>query len=266
MKRIRIKVVVGVLFLTAFSSKAQLSPPGIDGAKVVGWGAIGLQQQLGEKWSLSFYTGGSRQSDPDNTRLLQKAAIFVVNQETRYTFNQHWRLALGTSIRIQKNYSDERPYDLDQPSARNELRYYLRLFYQHSINRVAMSYSFRPEYRDFYANNWDKWSTPLELRFRLKGQANIPLNQAKTNQLIIANEFLSTIDHYNNASSERWTSFHFTEDRLTNYFRHTFQKPALCVDVGMMHQFWKEKASNQFHYTAYLSLDLLFINPFGSRA
>ena len=265
MKRVRIKVVVGVLLLIVFSSKAQVSPPGIEGAKVVGWGAIGLQQQLGKKWSLSFYTGGSRQSDPDNTRLLQKAAIFVVNQETSYTFNQHWRLVFGSSVRIQKIYSDEQPYDLDHPGTRNELRYYLRAFYLHNINRIAMSYSFRPEYRDFYTHAWDKWSTPLELRFRLKGQANIPLNQRKTDQLILANEFLSTIDHYGSDSPGRWTSLHFTEDRLTNYYRHTFQKPALSVDVGVMHQFWKDKASNQFHYTPYLSLDLLFINPFGHR-
>ena len=265
MIRIVITVVVGVLLLSVFPSKAQLSPPGIDGAKVVGWGALGVQQQLGKKWSLSLYTGGSRQSDPDNTHLLHKAAIVVVNEETQYTFNPHWRLALGTSMRIQKIYADERPYGLDNPGARNELRYYLRLFYRHDVNRVSMSYSIRPEYRTFYTHAWDKWATPLELRIRLKGQAAIPLNETKSNQLILANEFLSAVDHYGTSSAERWSSFHFTEDRFTNYFRHTFEKPSLSVDVGVMHQFWKEKTSNRFHYTAYLSFDLLFINPFEKK-
>src|ERR1700755_774923 len=112
-------------------SLAQISPPGIDGAKVVGWGAVGFSQQLSKKFSITVYAGGSRQSDPDNTKLTSKAAILVLNQETLYSFNQHWQLAFCNSIRIQDIYSEVSPYELEHPGIRNELRYYLRLFYRH---------------------------------------------------------------------------------------------------------------------------------------
>ena len=258
---LRILLIFG---LTTFVSVAfgQISPPGIDGAKVVGWGAIGFNQQLSRKFSITVYAGGSRQSDPDNTRLARKAAIMVFNQETLYSFNSHWQLAFCNSIRIQDIYSDESPYDLEHPGIRNELRYYLRLFYRHSYKRLNFSYNFRPEYRNFYTSNWDKWSTPMELRFRLKGQVNIPLNQSKSNQIIVANELLTVTDHYN---SGEWSKYHFTEDRFSNYFRHTFSKPSVVVDLGIMHQFWKEKTGSHLHYTAYLAFDILFQNPFGKR-
>ncbi len=246
-------------------SYAQVSPPGIDGAKAVLWGAVGFSQQISNKWALTVYAGGSRQSDPDNTHLLDKSAIFVANQETSYTFNSHWQLAFGNSIRIQDIYTEEEPYDLQHPAVRDELRYYLRLFYKHSYKRLNFTYGFRPELRTFYTSDWSKWKTPTELRFRLKGQVNIPLNKSKSNQIIIANELLTAIDHYGPTSSngDTWSRYHFTESRFTNFFRHTFTKPSLIVDLGIMHQFWKEKASNKLHYSAYLSFDLLFQNPFG---
>jgi hypothetical protein len=80
---------ISLLFLSILS-RAQISPPGTDGAKVVGWGAIGFNQQLSKKWSITMYAGGSRQSDPDNTHFMHKTAIFVINQESQYSFNSHW--------------------------------------------------------------------------------------------------------------------------------------------------------------------------------
>jgi len=261
MGRSKILLISGFVALAGIAC-GQISPPGIDGAKVVGWGAIGFNQQLSSKWSITAYAGGSRQSDPDNTHLMQKTAIMVLNQESLYSFNSHWQLAFCNSIRMQDIYAEEKPFELEQPGIRNELRYYLRLFYRHSYKRLNFSYNFRPEYRNFYTSDWDKWKTPLELRFRLKGQVNIPLNQSKSNQLIVANELLTVTDHY---QAGGWSKYHFTEDRFTNYFRHTFTKPSLVVDLGVMHQFWKEKTGSKLHYTAYLSVDLLFQNPFGMR-
>jgi len=258
-----ISFIISVLSLLPALSWAQISPPGIDGAKVVGWGAIGFNQQLSKKLSITVYAGGSRQSDPDNTRLARKTAILVLNQETLYSFNSRWQLAFCNSIRIQDIYSEESPYDLEHPGIRNELRYYLRLFYRHSYKRLNFAYNFRPEYRNFYTSDWSAWKTPLELRFRLKGQVNIPLNRSGNNQLIIADEILTAVDHYGPASGNEWSSYHFTEDRFTNYFRHTFSKPAVVVDLGVMHQFLKEKTGGHLHYTAYLAFDILFQNPFG---
>jgi len=189
----------------------------------------------------------------------------VFNQETYYSFNPHWQLAFCNSIRIQDIYAEEKPYELEHPGIRNELRYYLRLFYRHSYKRLNFSYNFRPEYRTFYTSDWDKWSTPVELRFRLKAQVGIPINESKSNQIILANELLTVMDHYGPSKNNQWSSYHFTEDRLTNYFRHSFSKPAIVVDLGVMHQFYKQNPTTHLHYTAYLAFDVLFQNPFGKK-
>ena len=254
-----------LVFVVCQSSLAQISPPGVDGAKIVGWGAVGISQQLTKKFSVTVYAGGSRQSDPDNLNPVRKASIFVINQETLYSFNTHWQLALCTSVRIQDLYADDEPYALDNPGIRDELRYYARLYYKRQGKKIQWTYSFRPEFRTFYTKDWREWSTPLEIRLRLKGQANIPLNKSKSNQLILANEVLSAIDHYQRATEahDEWSSYHFTEDRFSNYFRHAFKKPSIIVDAGLMHQFLIDKRNSDVHYTLYLAFDVLIQNPFG---
>lgn len=243
---------------------AQLSPPGIDGAKAVAWGAIGFSQPVGNKWSVTAYVGGARQSNPNTNNPVHKSAILVINQEWLYNFNAHWQLAVCNSFRTQDIYAHESPYEQGEPGVRNELRYYLRLYYkQPTHGKVSFIYSFRPELRTFYTDNWDFWATNMELRFRLKGQANIPLNESKTNQLIIGNELLSAVDHVDQ-SGEGWSDYHFTEDRFANFFRHTFAHPAVIVDVGLMHQFWEGKEDHHVHYTGYLSFDVLVQHPFGT--
>lgn len=260
----RARIATLFLLLTT-SAYAQISPPGIDGAQAVAWGAIGFNQPLSKKWSITVYGGGARQSDPDTKNPFSKSAILVINQESLYAFNNRWQLALCTSFRKQNIYSHESPYELDSPSVRKELRYYLRLYYKHSIRRLSFTYSFRPEYRTFYTGDWDNWKTDAELRFRLKAQVNIPLSQTNVNQLILANEILTVMDHYNEpVEGKNWSPYHFTEDRFVNFFRHTFKKPDVIFDVGVMHQFWEEKTTQHLHYSAYLSFDILLQHPFGS--
>jgi len=255
-----------MLFILAGAacSRAQISPPGLDGARVVTWGALGFNQKLSSRWSVTGYVGGSRQSDPDSYNTMKKGGILVIDQATMYAFNPTWQLAFCTSFRSQGVYEEEQPYEKQDPGVRDELRYYLRLYYKRQTGRVAWTYSFRPEYRTFYTTNWERWSTPLELRFRLKAQAAIALNASKSNQVILANEILTAVDEYETVTDThgRWSAYHFTEDRFTNYFRHTFKKPAVVLDAGLMHQVWKDKENNA-HYTMYLALDLLFQNPFG---
>ncbi len=240
------------------SVEGQISPPGLDGAKTVSWGAIGFNQQLAKKWSTTIYAGGSWQSDPTNFGALKKAAIFVLNQETQYQFNGHWQTSFGTSLRLQDLYNDEAPYSSLDPPYRKEVRYYLRFFYRDVKGATALTYSFRPEYRTFYTPEGRPWDSPVQMRFRLKGQISIAINNTKTNFIILANEFLSAT---NKSSQGNWSSLEFTEDRLSTFFRHAFKKPALFLDIGLMHQLWKDK-EKKLQYTTYLSFDLLFQNPF----
>jgi hypothetical protein len=243
---------------------AQISPPGLEDTHVVLWGALAVNQQIARKWSVMAYVGGSRESNPDNLSVLRRQAIVVINQETQYQFNDRWQLSFGTSLRSQNRYREDTPFLSDDPDLRNEIRYYLRLFYRNHIGKTAFTYSFRPEYRQYYDPDWNVWSsTPLELRFRLKAQANIPLNASKSNQFIIANELLSTTDHRNANGELYWSTYKMSEDRVTTYLRHTFKRPSLFLDVGYMSQII---VGDKPEYIGHLAFDLILQNPFGKPA
>jgi hypothetical protein len=236
----------------------------MDDTNAVSWGAVGINQQISKRWSTTAYLGYARESNPDDYSLLTKSAIFVANQETQYLFNAHWQLSLCSSFRIQNRYRKEAPYTVNDPDVRNEIRFYSRLYYRHHLGKVNMTYSFRPELRLFYNRDFTGWtSAPEELRFRLKVQANIPLNEDKSNQFIIANEWLSATGKKRNSDGMiYWSEYRFTEDRFTTYFRHLFKKPALIVDVGMMHQIRID--DKKARYIVHFGFDFLFQNPFGT--
>jgi hypothetical protein len=229
------------LFLACFgaflSASGQISPPGLDDTKAVVWAAVGFTQQWNSKWQTSFYTGGSRESNANNYSLLVRQAIAVIDVNQLYRFNEHWSLAGCLSYRKQDFYEEGK-------ILRDEIRYYARLYYRHKIKRLLLTYSFRPEYRTYYYLGDESTS---ELRLRLKAQAAVPLNQSGSNQFVAGNEFL-------------WTNFVYQEDRLTTYFRHTFKKPSLIVDAGVMYQVVKDEG-----LITHLAFDFIFIDPFGKR-
>lgn len=246
------------------STFGQLSPPGIDGAKAVSWTAVGINQAITKKWAINSYVGESRQSDPDNLSLLRKQAILVLNQETYWTIDSHWRLAFCTSFRLQNLYKHESPFKEDSPSLRDEIRYYTRLFYKHQIRKVILSYSFRPEYRTFYNSiQRPEHKYASELRLRMKVQISTPIRESKKYSAIIANELLTATDHYPIEDGANWSPYHFTENRFSTYLQYKFNNLPIVLDIGMMHQIFQKEG--KLNYIPYLSLDLLFINPFSKK-
>jgi hypothetical protein len=243
---------------------AQLSPPGLDDTHVVLWGAVGINQAIGKKWSNQSYIGASRFSDPNNDAVFKKQAIYVVEQQTYRQFGKHWQLGFCLSIRGQNMYSDDPPYEDAAPALRREIRYYLRLFYRHQIGRLTFAYSVRPEWRNFYSPDWSNfYSSPRALRYRAKAQAGLALNESKSSSIILANELLFVNVEQRQADGTLvWSNLAFSEDRVSTYYRHTFKKPAMIVDVGVMQQlnFKGMTFNSDFVHFAF---DVLFINPFG---
>ncbi|MPR34728.1 DUF2490 domain-containing protein [Salmonirosea aquatica] len=262
MKYIKNAAVLGCI-LAPLSLFAQLSPPGLDGTRAVAWGAVGFSQALGKKITLIAYGGLGRLGDPTHWAPLQKPGIGVYNQEFQYKLSTQWQASLAQSFRVQNLYSEDEPYEAEDPSQRFELRYYARLYYKRSLGKLAATYSFRPEVRTFYAPSWEAASRPLELRFRLKGQVSLPLDDHKANFIIGANEILTALDEYRSKvpldHHHTWSTYHFTEDRLALYFRHVFRQSDVTLDVGVMEQF---KSGGHFEPVSYLAFDVLFQNPF----
>lgn len=237
---------------------AQISPPGLDEARDAVWAAVGTTQQWRDHWQTTIYLGGSRQSPSGNFSLFNRFAIGVVNLEQGYRFNEHWQLSGCLTYRTQNIYNDDAPPATGIPT-REEWRYYARLYYRHQVKRVGFNWSFRPEYRTFFSNSkgWDP--VPQQLRIRFKVQASIPLNKSGTNQFIVANEWLTVTDHRIHTGENRhWTPYKFSEDRVTTYFRHTFKKPSLVFDAGLMYQLRPNENA-----IVHLAFDIIFVDPFG---
>ncbi|MBS1952422.1 MAG: hypothetical protein OJF59_002040 [Cytophagales bacterium] len=249
-----------IILLSSLSSVAQISPPGLDGARSVNWNAIGFTHHFSKKINSSFYFGGEYQSDP-TTAQIKKPGIFVLNQETYWNFASRWQLAFCASFRKEAVYQTAAPYDFENPGWANETRYYLRLFYRYKRGRWSFAHSFRPEYRGFYTTSWNQWPVvPIQLRFRLKLQTTYDL-KSHNNSLVVANEWLEATNY--NSSVMQWGQLTFTEDRLSTYFRHAFKKPDMLFDAGVMHQVW---FVNGVHYIPYLAFDIIFQNPFGRKS
>lgn len=265
--QVRLLRLTALFVLLPFKSMGQISPPGLEGARLVGWTALGLTQTINPKWSLTTYTGTSTQSSLNNAAFWKKPAISVLNQEIGYQFTPHWQLVVGCSLRSQSLYEEEPPYEATQPAARTEIRAYARLFFRHQRGKVSWAHSFRPEYRRFFTPDWQRWPTPLQIRLRWKAQFSIPINTAQTAQFIVANEVLTAVSrvHISPATELRWSSYRFTEDRLSMFVRRLLKKPSLFIDAGVMHQMWWDADSQKLRYTAYLSVDALFRNPFSKN-
>lgn len=244
------------------SGVAQVSPPGLSHTKAVGWGAVGFSQTLGPRLSATVYVGGARMSDPDSWSVMQKQAIAVYNQEFQYRFSKKWQVSLAQSFRYQNEYEKEMPYHEATPAYRYELRYYGRVYYRHKLGNTHINYTFRPELRTFYEPGWVAAEMPLELRFRLRAQFSVPINESGTNQIITGNEILTALDEYQTvlpSGHHDWSPYHFTEDRLHVYFKHVFSKPNMAVNIGIMEQF---KTGSHLSATSYLAFDIQFQNPF----
>lgn len=246
--------------------RAQISPPGLDDTHMVLWGVVAIHQSLGEKWFNQSYAGLSRFSDPSNSSVLKRQAIYVVEQQTYRKWGKHWQLGFCLSLRGQNMYTDSPPYDSDIPGIRREIRYYLRLFYRHQLGPFSMAYSLRPEWRNFYDPTWSRfYQSPQAMRYRVKMQAGIPLNKTKSSSFILTNELLFVQAQQRQPNDDLcWTPFAQSEDRICTYFRHTFEKKKIAFDVGIMQQlnFSYGKFLNDFVHFAF---DVTFIDPFGGK-
>lgn len=248
-----------LIMAVTVESFGQISPPGLDDTNVAFWSAIAINKKISKRWSVSAYGGMSGKSDPDNFSLFKKRAAFVINQEIAFEIDKRWGISFGASYRGQNQYKKESPFHSDEPDLKNENRYYFRFNFRRKFDAIGFTVSLRPELRLYYFDGHTWNPIDEELRIRLKTQASIPLDQSRTNEIIVANEIMTTTDHEKNETSDHWTHYSYTEDRVSTFLRHRFNH-VLVGDIGMMHQI---KANG--NYIAHLSFDVIFRDPFGGR-
>ncbi len=262
---IRLLLVTGLLGAGIKEVSAQFTPPGLSGAKLAGWVAVGFSQTVSPRWATSGYAGTSAQSSLDSYVFWKKRAISIVENEWTYTASEHWQVSLAGSLRFQDVYKDLPPYGPNDPAVRSEVRTFGRIMYRYPQgSRLNWTHTLRPEYRQFFTPDWQKWSSPVQFRLRGGSRVSYALNAANSTQLIVANELLFTLNRVPNAAtgSLSWSPFKLSEDRLSMFIRRAIKKPAVNADAGLMHQFWWDANAHRIRYTAYVALGFQFRNPF----
>ncbi|MFZ1333082.1 MAG: hypothetical protein WAR83_12875, partial [Flavobacteriales bacterium] len=141
------------LFLVpTLQAVAQISPPGMGTTHIASWFAVGVKQQLDtldtKQWS--GYVGYGRKGDPDEFVPFHRSGILVVTQEYQHRFRTHWQYAGGLSYRHQALYAKDAPFELSDPGAMEEIRFYAKYAYVHRIDRWKLSATLRQEIRKFY--------------------------------------------------------------------------------------------------------------------
>lgn len=233
------------------------------GGKLTLWTALGIDYKLSSRWTSITDLGFGRHSDPDNTQVLKRQGLNVLTQDFIYHINTHWRIAISGGYWRRNAYQDQPPYNARNfPfEFRNELRPYQRLYYRFNLKAVKITNTFRIDERFYFTQNLhDSWTTPFEFRARYMLDARRPFTKDQANWIIVNDEVLTAVDKRYN---DTWSAYQLTENRLSLYYRHNFTKQRVDVDLGLMHQYWRERPGvSNFNVSYNIMFDIILHDPF----
>lgn len=233
------------------------------GGKLTLWTALGIDYKLSPHWTSMTDLGYGCHSDPDNTQLFKRQGLNVLTQDFIYHINDHWRVAVSGGYWRRNAYQDAAPYNSRNfpYEFRNELRPYQRLYYKLNIGQVKITNTFRIDERFYFTQDFhDPWTTPFEFRARYMLDGRRPFTKDKQNWVIVNDEVLTAIDQ---RSSGTWSEYQFTENRFSLYYRHTFTKQRVDIDLGLMHQYWRERpGASNFNISYNIMFDIILHDPF----
>lgn len=253
-------------------SRAQIGAEA-QGGKLTTWCALGIDYKLSAHWTSVTDFGYGRHSDPNNTQLLKRQGLNVITQDFICKINNHWRFALAAGYWRRNAYTEGTPYDA-RPfpyQFRNELRPYQRLYYDHKVGNLKITHALRADERFYYDQDLrGPWTTPFEFRARYMVNVKIPLGQNGKHWLIPNDEVLSAIDQYASTTAQqkgkKWSPYQITENRLSLYYRRSFQEQRIDIDIGLMHQYWRERPGlTNFNVSYNIMLDVIIRDPFRKK-
>lgn len=251
--------------LCAYKADAQIGAEA-QGGRLTLWTALGIDYKLSSRWASITDLGYGCHSDPDNIQLFKRQGLNVLTQDFTYNINSHWRVAISAGYWRRLAYLDDAPYNArDYPyQFRNELRPYQRLYYRLNIGQVKLTNTFRIDERFYFTQNFqDSWTTPFEFRARYMLDARRSFTKNKKNWLIVNDEVLTAIDKRDN---DTWSAYQLTENRLSLYYRHTFTQQRIDIDLGLMHQYWRERPGAANFNTSYnIMFDIILHDPFRKK-
>lgn len=251
------------LFLVCMVSgyvNSQITSPGIGRNNAAAWFAAGVRQDLdstGHK-ELMTYVGFGRSTQPNSYNLVQRPAIFVVNEEFHHRFARHWQYGIGLSYRRQNLYEKSAPYSRLNPSIMQEIRFYGRISYVYELPRTKFTFTLREEMRNFFEPDFSTVNKNIQLRTRVRAQVKFNLDRRRVHRIELSAEPLFASQH--KLSNRAWSNMDYTETRFTCYYSYAPRKIPFVFDIGYMNYLvGKTKAAS----THYIGIDVVWNNPFG---
>jgi hypothetical protein len=133
-----------------------------------------------------------------------------------------------------------------------------------------LTHTARFDYRFYWTPGFDaRWPTPFEFRARYMLNLKIPITPDKLNQIILVNEILAAVDKRNDSEAAltgaKWSPFKLTENRFSVYYRRRIAHLNADLDIGLMHQYWREVRQTDFTTSLNVMVDLIVYNPFSRK-
>ena len=271
MKRLNVRI---ILFLTLVSAGqkafAQIGAEA-QGGRLTTWFALGLDQEISKRLTSVTDFGFGRHSDPTNLTLFEKQGLWVFTQDFIYRLNEHWRIAASFGYWRRNYYSDSPPYEpMRGLEYRNEVRPFQRIYYDQKIGNMRLTHTVRMDYRFYWLPEFnERWATPFEFRARYMMNLKLPITHDRVNQIIINDEILTAVDKMNSVDAtltqQKWSAFKLTENRCSIYYRRQLSHFHADLDLGLMHQYWREVKASDFTTSFNVMVDLIVYNPFGRK-
>ena len=222
------------------------------------WFAIGVKQNLNEQKTISSITflGFGETSNPDDYNPVDRAAIYVINQEFTNRFATHWEYAGALSYRWQNSYKTKAPFEIDASNNQQEIRTYAKLSYLNNLGSIDYSVTLRPEFRLFYNPDFNSPEKKAQFRTRLKGKMAFNLNVVKTRKIIASAEMLLAV-----SETENWDTYQFNESRFCLYYSVKIPKQKMTLNLGYMNDL---VLKSSVHDANYIAVDIKFTDLFSS--
>lgn len=242
-----------------FPLRAQIPAQGQGGKDVI-WLATGLEQKIGKRWINKSAIAYSRHSGLNDWNATKEAGIFTVREEIVYRLSNKYKLSQGVF------YAKRVYHDAEHPNYVNEIRLYPKIYHEFKWHKSTFSQYIRTDIRFFSSPGFKAYDKPLEIRNRYLIKGTIPLGQSHQNYLIGMTEFFFATDKkINKDGSVNFTSYQFTENRSSIYFRHRLNNLKAFFDVGIMFQTWNNDSTKRLKETYLLQIDLIFIDLFSKK-
>ncbi len=253
-------IVLVCSLILSLQGLAQVIPPGLGKTNAASWFAFGIQQDLDDinKWSSTTYVGIARVSDPDNYNLLQKHSIFILNQEFKNKFAKNWEYSLALSYRNQRNYADSAPYDLDDPSTKQEFRLYGRLSRIFKTSFLEITPTFRQEVQKYFTSDFGAYPENMRLRSRFRVKFKAPLTKDKKHSISLYSEQLFSTS-LSSEGDKDWSRFEYKDSRFSLYYTLSPEHINWDFNVGYMNNLIGKSNASSTHY---LGVDVIWKNPF----